>query len=124
MKKMLIVDDSASWRNYHTDAVQKLFPEKFEIETADFANSANEKLYLNADEPYDVILTDLQMESDFLPLYAGEWLVEQIQKIPAYKNTKIIIISATNAISLIFIISLKKQKDIILTIFPNTTVVI
>ena len=101
MKKLLIADDSSSWRNYHTDAVQKLFPEKFEIETADFANSANEKLYLNADEPYDVILTDLQMESDFLPLYAGEWLVEQIQKIPAYKNTKIIIISATNAIRLI-----------------------
>lgn len=101
MKKILIVDDSSSWRKYHTEAIQKLFPNKLEIDTADFAQTAVEKLFLNMDTPYDIILTDMQMESDFLPLYAGEWLIEEIQKLSAYKNTKIVIISATNSIRLI-----------------------
>ena len=101
MKKILITDDSSSWRKYHTEAVQKLFPNEFEIDTADFAQTAVEKLFLNMDTPYDVILTDMQMESDFLPLYAGEWLIEEIKKLSAYKNTKIVIISATSSIRLI-----------------------
>lgn len=101
MQKLLIVDDSSGWRTYHENAVKQLFPDMFEIETADSARSANEKLYINEDHPYDIILTDIQMESDFLPLYAGEWLIEQIQSFKAYKNTRIIIISATNSIRLI-----------------------
>ena len=43
----------------------------------------------------------MQMESDFLPLMAGEWFIEQIQKMKEYYKTKIIIISASNAIRLI-----------------------
>jgi hypothetical protein len=36
------------------------------------------------------------MESDFLPKLAGEWLVEQIKTYDKYyKNTKIIIVSAS-----------------------------
>ena len=101
MKKMLIVDDSSSWRNYHKAAVEKLFNGLYSIDTADFAYTANDLLYENLKIPYDVILTDMQMESDHLPLYAGEWLIEQIQKLPAYKNSHIIIISATNSIRLI-----------------------
>ena len=50
------------------------------------------------DAPYDFILTDMQMEPDFLPLYAGEWLIKQIRFFKEYKNTKIIIISATGNI--------------------------
>ena len=46
----------------------------------------------------DFILTDMQMEPDFLPLYAGEWFIKQIQFFNEYKNTKIIIISATSNI--------------------------
>ena len=30
-----------------------------------------------------MIITDLQMEDDFIPQYAGEWFVEQIK---AFKN--------------------------------------
>ena len=101
MNRMLIVDDSSSWRKYHETAVKQLFPNEFEIETADSARVANEKLYLNSDNPYDIILTDMQMESDFLPLYAGEWLIEQVKNFSAYKNTLIVIISATNSIRLI-----------------------
>lgn len=101
MKRMLIVDDSTSWRKYHEEAVRQLFGDTYEIDTADSARAGNEKLYLNEDSPYDVILTDMQMESDFLPLFAGEWFIEQVQNFPAYKNTRIFIISAANAIRLI-----------------------
>ena len=40
----------------------------------------------------------MQMESDFLPFYAGEWFIKQIKFFNEYKNTKIIIISATSNI--------------------------
>ena len=53
-----------------------------------------EKITLNIDTPYDVIFTDMQMESDFLPMYAGEWFVKQIKTYKEYKNSRIIIISA------------------------------
>ena len=36
----------------------------------------------------------MQMESDFLPLYAGEWFIKQIKTYKEYSNTKIIIASA------------------------------
>ena len=101
MKRILIVDDSPSWRKYHTNAINQLYPDKFEIDTADFAITANEKLYLNEDTPYDIILTDMQMETNFLPLYAGEWLIEQIKKMKNYYKTGIIIISATPTIRMV-----------------------
>ena len=47
----------------------------------------------NHDNPYDLIITDLQMEEDFAPKYAGEWLCEQIKTFNKYFNTKIIICS-------------------------------
>ena len=100
-RKILIVDDAPSWRRHHEEAIRRLYPDEFEIDTASSAMDGNEKLYLNADEPYDIILTDMQMESDFLPLMAGEWFIEQIQKMKEYYKAKIIIISASNAIRLI-----------------------
>lgn len=101
MKKMLIVDDSASWRIHHETSIRQLFGDRFEIDTANSARAANEKLYLNEDSPYDIILTDMQMESDFLPLYAGEWFIEQVQNFPAYYKSRIFIISAAANIRMI-----------------------
>ncbi len=101
MKRMLIVDDSASWRRYHQDVIRQIYKGRFETETADSALNANDLIYANEKTPYDIILTDMQMESNFLPLYAGEWLIEQVQKIPSYNNTRIIIISAANNIKFI-----------------------
>ncbi len=101
MKRMLIVDDSASWRRYHEDAIRQIYKDKFEIETADSALNANDVIYANEKTPFDIILTDMQMESNFLPLFAGEWFIEQIQKMPSYNNTRIIIISASNNIKFI-----------------------
>ena len=40
----------------------------------------------------------MKMEIDFLPLYAGEWFVRELQMYKEYKNTRIIIVSATSSI--------------------------
>lgn len=98
MKKVLIVDDSNKWILYHKSALREIFNDNIEIETANSAQEAVERLMASIDTPYDFILTDMQMESDYLPLYAGEWLIKQIKFFKEYKNTKIIIISATSNI--------------------------
>ena len=38
------------------------------------------------------------LETDFLPLYAGEWFVREVQMYKEYKDSRIIIISATSTI--------------------------
>ena len=98
---MLIVDDSSSWRRYHKDCIEQLYKDKYDITLAASAAQANDLLYAEVDETYDIILTDIQMESDYLPLYAGEWLIEQIQNFDAYKNSRVIIISAAMNIKFI-----------------------
>lgn len=100
MKRILIVDDAYSWRAYHENIIKSRTTD-FDITLADSATAANELLYSNVDEPFDIILTDMQMESNYLPLYAGEWLIEQVQAFSEYKHTEIIIISAAPNISYI-----------------------
>ena len=95
MKRVLIVDDIASWRKFNTEAVIQILGKDIVIETADCASNAYNLLLENNSTPFDIILTDLQMENDYLPKYAGEWLVEQIKTLPNYYKTKIIIISAS-----------------------------
>ena len=97
-KRVLIVDDSSKWVLYHKDAIREIFIFWSEIVTASSAQEGVEKITSSIDTPYDFVLTDMQMESDFLPLYAGEWFIKQIQFFNEYKNTKIIIISATGNI--------------------------
>ena len=98
--KVLIVDDVKGWRDYHSAAVGRLFDD-CEIVTADSAKEGYDKLLENNNSPFDLILTDLQMESDFEPKYAGEWFVEQIQTFRNYYKTKIFIISASYNVDLI-----------------------
>lgn len=101
MKRILIVDDSHNWVRFHMAAIRQLFKENVFIETAFSAKEGVEKLTLSINEPYDIILTDMQMEPDYLPLYAGEWFIKQIKFFNEYKNTKIVIISAASNINLI-----------------------
>lgn len=101
MKKILIVDDSKKWVDYHKSIIEELYPDQFEIECAYSAKEGFDKITLNIDNPYNIILTDMQMETDFAPLYAGEWFIKQIQSFKEYLNTKIIIISATSNIKFI-----------------------
>ena len=95
--KILIADDSPSWVRHHTNYMKYLF-ENPEIVQAYSAKEGDRALSYNIDEPFDIILTDMQMETDFLPLNAGEWLIKQAQFYPEYKNTKIVIISASPVI--------------------------
>ena len=91
--KILIVDDVKGWRDYHSYIMNELF-ENAEIQTAESARDGYDKLMENNDEPFDIILTDMQMENDFEPKYAGEWFIEQVKTFKNYSKTRIVIISA------------------------------
>ena len=101
MKKILIVDDAPGWIRFHENNINHLGISDIKIDTAEGAKQALSKVESSIDEPYDVIFTDMQMESDFLPKFAGEWLIEQIQMFKEYQNSKIVIISASENIALI-----------------------
>lgn len=92
--KILVVDDIRGWREYHKAIVRKLFPEA-EILEAESARNGYDLVMENNENPFDIIITDLQMEQDFEPDYAGEWLVKQIKTFKNYSKTRIVIISAT-----------------------------
>ena len=96
MKRILIVDDVLGWRTFHRNAILEIFDKNEEIEflTTSSAREAYDILLQNTSAPFDYILTDMQMEEDFLPKYAGEWLIEQIKTFECYNNTKVIIISS------------------------------
>lgn len=98
--KILIVDDIKGWRDYHSSVINKLFQDA-EIHTAESAKDGYDKLLQNNETPFDIILTDMQMEYDFEPKYAGEWLIEQIKTLKNYSMTKVVIISATYNINVI-----------------------
>lgn len=92
--KILIADDMPAWREFHKNLLEEIFIEqKCEIHLAISARDGLEKLYENTQTPYNLVITDLQMEDEFRPKYAGEWLVKQIKNLPSYKKTRIIISS-------------------------------
>lgn len=95
MKRILIVDDIPGWVRFHQNNIEYLNPTELEIDVAYCAKEALAKIESSIDAPYDVIFTDLQMESDFLPKMAGEWLIEQIKMFKEFNNSKIIIVSAS-----------------------------
>lgn len=96
--RVLIVDDVPGWIRFHQNNLEYLNIENIEIDSAISANDALNKIELSIDNPYDVIFTDLQMESNYLPKLAGEWLIEQVKMFEEYRNTKIVIISASPSI--------------------------
>lgn len=98
MKKILIVDDIPGWIRFHKNNIEYLNIADLEIDTAECAKKALAKIEASIDNPYSTIFTDLQMESDFLPKLAGEWLVEQIKTYKYYNNSRIVIVSASPSI--------------------------
>lgn len=93
-KKILIVDDSRGWLDYHQTALKEIYGNKFITDRANSAREGYDAVYNNMKEPYALIISDLQMELDFEPKHAGEWFIEQVKKLKEYQNTPIIIISA------------------------------
>lgn len=94
-KKILIVDDSKGWLEYHYSALREFYGTEYVLETADSGRKAYDMVYNNLKIPYSLIISDLQMELDFEPKHAGEWFVEQVKKLKEYQNVPIIIISAS-----------------------------
>jgi DNA-binding NtrC family response regulator len=94
-KKILIVDDSKGWLDYHYAALKEFYGAEFALEVANSARSGYDMVYNNLKEPYSLIISDLQMELDFEPKHAGEWFIEQVKKLKEYQNVPIIIISAS-----------------------------
>ena len=93
MKKVLVVDDVKGWRDFNSQILKELYNDNVNIVTAKSAEEAYDILLSNQD--FDVIITDLQMEDNYAPKYAGEWLVEQIRTFSRYDNTIIIMVSAS-----------------------------
>ena len=95
--KILVADDSFSWQEYHKNLLEEIFIElgidNYKIDTANWAKDAYDLIMQNINEPYRLIISDLQMEDDYRPDYAGEWLVKQIKTFKSYLNSKIIICS-------------------------------
>lgn len=98
MKKILIVDDSKMWAAFHLELLKQLYGDENEISVCDSAKSALKVIHENINPVFDVIITDMQMESSYLPLEAGEWLIRNIQMIKEYDNVPIILISGANNI--------------------------
>lgn len=106
-KKILVVDDSRGWLEYHQSALTQIYGEKYCIDTANSGRAGYDMVYNNLKIPYSLIISDLQMELDFEPKHAGEWFIEQVQKLNQYRNTPILIISASYNIR-----SIAKKLDV------------
>ena len=92
--KILIIDDSQSWVEFHKNILEEIYiMEENILHTAFSARQALDTLYQNTSTPYDLIITDLQMEEDFSPLFAGEWIIEQIKNLTSFNKSRIIISS-------------------------------
>ncbi len=99
--KILIVDDTKSWLVFHKKLIEQLYGNIFDITTASSAKEALSKLKANRENPFSLIITDLQMELDFDPMTAGEWLVINIKKLKEYSSANIVIISSMHNIETI-----------------------
>lgn len=102
MLKVLITDDSEGWRNFNRDAVLSIFgQDNVEIQLASSAIDGYDTMLQNDKKPFDLIISDLQMESDFAPMSAGEWFVSQVKNTRSHFNTKILIVSGMYTIEYI-----------------------
>ena len=100
-RRILIVDDTKAWRLFHQELIVQLYGNIFEITTASSASEAIDIVRHNIENPFALIISDLQMEMDYEPLLAGEWFVENVQKIRAYSRTNIVLISSMSNIEFI-----------------------
>lgn len=101
MIKVLVVDDSTGWLSFHKNALEEIYGQEIDVDCSISARNGYDMVYNNMAEPYDLIISDLQMESDFAPQLAGEWFVEQVKLLSAYRKTAIIIMSGSINIDMV-----------------------
>lgn len=100
-KRILIAEDTLGWQKFHSSLLNEYDNATIDFTIVDCAKDALTLIQENYENPYDLIFTDLQMENDFAPKFAGEWLVEQIKMYNSYKNIPIVIVSAAYNINFI-----------------------
>jgi len=100
-KRVLIAEDSSGWQKFHSSLLKEYNNKKILYTISDCARDALTLVQENFESPYDLIITDLQMENDFSPKFAGEWLIEQIKTYNSYKKVPIVIMSAAYNIAFI-----------------------
>lgn len=90
---ILIVDDSQEWINSHLSMLVQLYPDM--KQEPDIAMSAREGLtkVVASNKTYDIIISDMEMETVFEECYAGEWLIKRLKQCSECKNSKIIVVS-------------------------------
>ena len=79
---------------FHKEVIHQLYGDLFEITVAYSATDALNIIRHNTENPFCLIISDLQMETAYEPKLAGEWLVEHIKDLPSYSRTPIVLISA------------------------------
>jgi len=97
--KILIVEDSPEWVKFHISLLnQTLEEDSFEIDYEMSAKAGFNKVIKNTETCYDLIISDLEMETIFEESYAGSWFIRNIIQRKECKNSKILIISGSHDI--------------------------
>ena len=89
--RILVAEDTLGWQKFHSSMLKNYENADLDFVITDCARDALQLSWENL----DIIITDLQMENDFHPKFAGEWFVEELKQLQAYNNKPIIIVSAT-----------------------------
>ena len=98
MLKILIVDDILAWRMQNAKLVNTFLGDDIQLFYANSGTEAYNLVLEHGEVPFDIILSDLQMEDDYYPEHAGEWFVREVKLLKEYQNTFITLISASSDI--------------------------
>lgn len=98
-KRILVVEDSPQWQKFHKSMLDECTDGGFYLRIASSAREGVE--IVEEEDAFDLIFSDLQMETDFQPMLAGEWFVETVKKSQKTKKSKIVLVSATYNIGFI-----------------------
>jgi CheY-like chemotaxis protein len=97
--KILIVEDSPEWIKFHVNLLNELLEkDSCEIDFEMSAGAGFNRVIKNTEIPYDLIISDLEMEEIQGESYAGSWFIRNIIKREECKNSKILIISGSHDI--------------------------
>ena len=94
--KILAVDDSFECIKFHRKLFNYLFADTdFELDFEMSARAGYNKVLGSADEPYNLIISDLEMENMEDEVYAGIWFVRNILQREECRDSRIIIVSGS-----------------------------
>lgn len=101
VKRILIAEDSKEWQRFHKTLLDNYDKAQVEYTIASCAKEALDIAKNSIDKPFDLVLSDLQMEADYLPEFAGEWFIKNLKHINEYFNVPIVVVSAAYNIAFV-----------------------